>query len=116
VSGLPQNRIFIHRKSCDSPLSLADERVFVQPAPVNGRNFTPDGVTVDQCGNVYAADLALAGGPATLDPGLRGSKMWNSRGEEVLRFEPPEGAINLTLVPNSGKMDSGTSGVRVIRV
>jgi gluconolactonase len=78
--------------------SLTNQRVFVAPPPSDGRNFTPDGMTIDHFGNLYSSDLAFVGGPETMESGLPGSKVrvWNSAGEEILTFEPPEGVINLT--------------------
>ena len=86
--------------------SLSNQRVFADPPPLEGRNFTPDGMTVDRFGNLYVADLAFEGGPETLDPSLPGSKVrvWSSAGEEILRMVPPEGAINLTFAPPDGSM------------
>ena len=98
--------------------SLANQRVFAELPPSDGRLFLPDGMTVDRFGNVYSSDLALEVGAQMLEPGLPGSKVrvWNSAGEEILTFEPPEGAINLTFAPPDGNMLYFTSEKSLWRV
>lgn len=70
-----------------------------------GRIFTElqngaDGMTVDRFGNLYISDLGASQLPP--DPtqivGLPGSmvRVFDPSGEEVLAFEPPHGAINMT--------------------
>lgn len=73
---------------------LSNRRLFASSAG------GPDGLTVDRFGNVYAADAGHEGPPPPR-PGLPGSKVivWNPEGKEILRFEPPHGAVNLVFAP-----------------
>lgn len=86
--------------------TLSNQRPFVESLRADGRTFTPDGMTIDRFGNVYAADLAASGGPATVgnfDPTDRGARIWafNPTGEEVLRFDTPDNAAaNLLFGPD----------------
>ena len=71
--------------------------------------MAPDGLTVDRFGNLYAAGLALAprNPNAALTESSRPAVMiWNSRGEEILTIDPPEGhyPVNLALVPPDSDM------------
>jgi sugar lactone lactonase YvrE len=83
--------------------TLSNQRVFVDTLRVDGRTFTPDGMTIDHFGNIYAADLAVTGGLGNFDPTRPGARVWvfNPLGEEVLRFETPDNAAsNLLFGPD----------------
>jgi hypothetical protein len=86
--------------------SLTNQRVFAEPPPSNERSYAPDGMTVDRFGNVWSSDVAFGLEAATLEPGLPGSKVrvFNSAGDEILTFKPPEGVINLAFAPPNGNM------------
>jgi sugar lactone lactonase YvrE len=73
--------------------TLSNQRVLIELI-----NFG-DGMTVDRFGNLYVSDLGANELP---DPpivtGIPDSKVivFNPAGEELFRFEPPHGAINMT--------------------
>jgi sugar lactone lactonase YvrE len=74
--------------------TLSNERVLVELT-----NFG-DGMTVDRFGNLYVSDLGadeLPPNPSDIT-GIPGSmvRVFNPSGEEILAFEPPHGAINMT--------------------
>lgn len=89
VAQSPLNSISAYDVNDDHTLS--NQRLF---ATVPGG---PDGMTVDRFGNVYSSDLGWTMGPPDEITGLPGSmvRVWNPAGEEILTFEPPQGAINL---------------------
>jgi gluconolactonase len=66
--------------------TLANRQVFAAP----GRFL--DGLAVDRFGNLYAPTaVSLTAGHEV--------RVWNSAGQQVLAFEPPELAINATFAP-----------------
>jgi hypothetical protein len=66
--------------------TLTDRQVFAAP----GRFL--DGLAVDRFGNLYAPTaISLTAGHEV--------RVWNSAGQQVLAFEPPELAINATFAP-----------------
>jgi gluconolactonase len=90
----PIDSILSFRVSADG--ALTDRRVFAQP-----RRFL-DGLTVDRLGNLYAPTaISLSAGvplPDWLSTGHE-VRVWNSSGEQILAFEPPELAVNAAFAP-----------------
>ena len=60
-----------------------------------------DGITVDRHGYVFASDLGLSPPPMP-QPDLPGSlvRVFSPSGDEILTFDPPHGAINMTFGPD----------------
>ena len=60
-----------------------------------------DGMTVDRHGNVFVSDLGLTVPPMP-QPDLPGSlvRAFAPNGNELLSFDPPHGAINMTFAPD----------------
>jgi sugar lactone lactonase YvrE len=72
--------------------TLSNERVLIELT-----NFG-DGMTVDRFGNLYVSDLGASEVPPGGITGIPDSmvRVFNPAGEEILAFEPPHGAINMT--------------------